>query len=82
MYANYSTGVIATPFAVVVDHAWKSLVVIVRGSATLDDMMTDLTLGMTELSSCGTKYGFDGTGRYAHTGILKSAQWICDDLLE
>mmetsp|Transcript_15456 Transcript_15456/g.38468 ORF Transcript_15456/g.38468 Transcript_15456/m.38468 type:complete len:610 (-) Transcript_15456:2613-4442(-) len=82
VYANYSTGVIATPFAVVLDHAWKSVVVTVRGSATLDDMMTDLTLSMTELSACGQQYGFDGTDRYAHTGILKSAQWIADDLLE
>mmetsp|Transcript_15461 Transcript_15461/g.38489 ORF Transcript_15461/g.38489 Transcript_15461/m.38489 type:complete len:875 (-) Transcript_15461:1699-4323(-) len=82
VYANYNTGVVATPFAVVLDHAWKSVVVTIRGSATLDDMMTDLTLGMTELSACGQQYGFDGTDRYAHTGILKSAQWIAHDLLE
>jgi hypothetical protein len=82
VYTNYSAGVIATPFAGVLDRGWKTVVVTIRGSVSIDDMMTDLTLGSTELSSCGRRYGFDGVDRYAHTGILASARWIANDLLE
>lgn len=32
------------------------------------------------LSLTGLKYGFDGTGRFAHSGMLKAATWIREDL--
>jgi hypothetical protein len=30
--------------------------------------------------SAGLEWGFDGRGRYAHSGMLKSALWIRNDM--
>jgi hypothetical protein len=81
VYANYRAGVVATPYAVVLDHAWKSVVVTIRGSQSIDDWMSDLAFVPRELDKCSEKYGFDGKGKFAHKGILDSAIWIADDLL-
>lgn len=32
------------------------------------------------LEQVGERFGFDGTGSYCHSGMLASAQWLCDDL--
>lgn len=80
-YTNYKAGIEATPYAVVLDHAWNSVIVAIRGSQSIDDMMSDLTIDRTELSRVGEKYGFHGIGRFAHKGILGCAEWVTDDLL-
>ena len=33
-----------------------------------------------KLTSIGEAYGFDGRGRYAHTGMIKAAEWIYKQL--
>jgi len=81
VYANYEAGIKATPFAVVLDHAWQSVVVTIRGSQSIDDFLSDLALTPVELDKCSQKYSFDGAGKFAHMGMLGSAEWITDDLL-
>ena len=81
VYANYKAGIVDTPFAVVLDHAWKSVVVTIRGSASIDDFVCDLAFMRRSLNSCGEKFGFDGRGKFAHKGMLDCSEWIADDLL-
>jgi hypothetical protein len=81
VYANYFDGLSATPFAVVLDHVWKTVVITIRGSVSIDDMITDVTMHTTELTSDGELYGFDGQHKFAHTGILGCAKWVTDHIL-
>jgi hypothetical protein len=71
---------VATPFAVVLDHAWKSVVVTIRGSQSIDDWISDTAMVPIELAKAGEKYGFDGVDKYAHKGFLDRAEWITHDL--
>jgi hypothetical protein len=82
VYANYKAGIVATPFAVVLDHAWKSVIVAIRGSASINDFICDLAFSRCSLDDYGIKYGFDGKDKFAHKGMLDCAEWITKDLLE
>ena len=81
VYANYFDGLSATPFAVVLDHVWKTVVITIRGSVSIDDMITDVSMHTTELTSDGELYGFDGQNKFGHTGILGAAKWVTDHIL-
>lgn len=78
LYANYECDVVKCPFAVVLDHKWNSVVVTIRGSTTIDDFVTDMTVDEVELTEWGKRCGFDGEGRFAHRGFLDSSAWIYD----
>eukprot|EP00529_Nitzschia_sp_RCC80_P000421 CAMPEP_0113445078 /NCGR_PEP_ID=MMETSP0014_2-20120614/2998_1 /TAXON_ID=2857 /ORGANISM="Nitzschia sp." /LENGTH=891 /DNA_ID=CAMNT_0000336113 /DNA_START=120 /DNA_END=2792 /DNA_ORIENTATION=- /assembly_acc=CAM_ASM_000159 len=80
VYARYECDVFKTPFAVVLDHRWNSIVVTVRGSTALDDFVTDMTVDEVELTEWGKRCGFDGEGRFAHRGFLDSSGWIYDEI--
>jgi sn1-specific diacylglycerol lipase len=80
LYANYECDVVKCPFAVVLDHKWNSVVVTIRGSTTIDDFVTDMTVDEVELTEWGKRCGFDGEGRFAHRGFLDSSAWIYDKI--
>ena len=50
LFASFITGVIATPYCVVVDQKFKAIVVSIRGTLSLEDAVTDLTIKPTKLS--------------------------------
>ncbi|KAG7356463.1 lipase class 3 [Nitzschia inconspicua] len=81
VYANYKAGIVAAPFAVVLDHAWDSVVVTIRGSASMGDFFCDLNFFQRSLEDYGNKYDFDGKGKFAHRGIVACSAWITEDLL-
>ena len=72
----------------------QALVITVRGTLSLEDCITDAVAHPESLQETGElasspfrdftapglKYGFDGTDRYAHSGMLKAAAWIREDL--
>ena len=49
---------------IVVDRAWKTVVVAIRGTLSLEDMITDVTISPRCLEELGKKFGFDGVGEY------------------
>jgi hypothetical protein len=49
VYANYQDTVMVTPFTIVLDHAWKSVVVTIRGSQYIDDWISDTVMVPIEL---------------------------------
>lgn len=79
VYANYEEGILATPFAIILDHEWKSVVIAIRGTLSVNDMVKDMMITPVEVREYGEKYGFQGEERYAHMGMLDSTEWIYKD---
>ena len=81
VYAQFQQGIKPKPYAIVLDHEWKSIVIAIRGTLSLEDMLADITLIPTELETIGQECGFDGKGRYCHAGIFASSEWIYRDIV-
>lgn len=75
IYCNYENKFCPT-FAVFYDHTKKTIVIAVRGTMSLEDCVRDMNIQPSEMTDAGELYGFDGSGRYAHRGMLKSAMYI------
>lgn len=80
-YASFETGFYETPYCIVIDRKWKSVVVSIRGSLTLEDCVVDVLLDPSPLDALGDKYGFAGEGQYCHGGVLECTQWLHSDLM-
>jgi hypothetical protein len=80
-YVQFGEGVARTPYCISVDHAWKSIVVVIRGTEGLDDVVADLRMVPVSMAECGTKRGFNGHDYFVHAGMLACAEWIYDDLV-
>jgi hypothetical protein len=80
IYLQFLQGLAKTPYGIFIDRPWKSVVVLIRGTASLDDAVADLSATPTSMEEHGAKYGFDGTNCFVHAGILKCAEWIYSDL--
>jgi sn1-specific diacylglycerol lipase len=80
-YAQFRCAVDGhTPYAIVIDHDWQSIVIVIRGSESLEDVLTSLTIRPTSLEEVGNLCGFDGSDLYAHSGMLTSTIWIYNDI--
>ena len=80
VFAQFKVGFAATPYCIVLDHDWKSIVIGIRGTLSLDDLLADVTLRPVSLDTLGERCGFDGTDRYAHSGMLACSEWIYNDI--
>ena len=80
VYANFTNKVIATPYCILLDEIERTLVVVIRGSVTLEDLVTDLQWSAIELNRVGERVGFDGRGKYGHRGMLTNSKWIYNDI--
>jgi sn1-specific diacylglycerol lipase len=68
------------PYAVFIDYEKEALIITVRGTLSLEDAVADAIAEPRPLDDIGEIYGFNGKGRFAHGGFLKSAIWIREDL--
>jgi sn1-specific diacylglycerol lipase len=82
VYAQFSNDIETRPYAVFLDYEKEALVITVRGTLSLEDCVADAMSEPEPLDVVGMQYGFNGVGRHAHSGFLKSAQWICEDLFK
>jgi sn1-specific diacylglycerol lipase len=80
-YASFEAGFYETPYCIIIDRKWKSVVLSIRGSLTLEDCVVDVLLDPSPLDDLGEKYGFDGTGQYCHGGVVECANWLHEDLM-
>jgi hypothetical protein len=80
VYAQFEQGIAMKPYMIALDHEWKSVVLAIRGTLSLDDCLSDVMVRPLELYDLGAELGFDGKGRYCHSGMLASAEWIYRDL--
>mmetsp|Transcript_31385 Transcript_31385/g.69571 ORF Transcript_31385/g.69571 Transcript_31385/m.69571 type:complete len:576 (+) Transcript_31385:5134-6861(+) len=71
VYLQYrQSSINHTPYAIIVDKKIRSVVITIRGSASLEDMAVDLQLSPAS---------FRGD-QFCHSGVLARAQWIYDDI--
>jgi len=80
VYARFDNGLIETPHCVVIDRKWKSVVLSIRGSLSLEDCLTDVLCDPESLEKLGMDYGFDGHGEYCHSGVVNRVEWLHDNL--
>lgn len=52
------------------------MLVVLRGTLSLEDVITDAICGGEELRVTGDMWGFNGVDRFAHSGMLRAAQHI------
>lgn len=81
-YASFEAGgFYETPYCIVIDRRWRSVVLSIRGSLTLEDCVVDVLLDPCPLDALGEKYGFSGGGQYCHGGVLECTNWLHADLM-
>ena len=77
VYAYFKSQIVASPYAVVLDHEWKSVVIVIRGTLSFEDVLTDLDVEPRCLKEVD---GYEGEARYVHAGMYKTCQWIIEDM--
>mmetsp|Transcript_23753 Transcript_23753/g.26471 ORF Transcript_23753/g.26471 Transcript_23753/m.26471 type:complete len:830 (-) Transcript_23753:86-2575(-) len=80
IHANFIDTITEIPYMILLDHDWKSVVVTIRGTITLESVLTDMNVAPEELLRLGEECGFDGKDFYCHTGMLASTEWIYRDI--
>lgn len=59
---------------------WRSVVIAIRGTFSLEDCVTDVLIEPESLESFGAEYGFDATNQYCHGGVLACVKNMYRDL--
>lgn len=84
IYCSFQTGVERCPYAIVVDKTKKTIVLAVRGTFSLESFATDLSIRPELLDNyrdrCEGLTHPSVAGEYCHSGMLKCAFTIYDDL--
>ena len=68
------------PYCIAIDHAWKCIVVAIRGTVSMDDIIADLQLKPSTIEAWGERCNFDSRGCYVHSGMLTNTSWIYEDI--
>lgn len=81
LYLSSSVGIEACPYGIVIDRSKKSIVVVIRGTLSLEDAVADLNLIPQPLQNHADRCPElkDEPG-HCHAGILQSVLWIYQDL--
>jgi len=80
VYAEFNNKLSTVPYCILLDHERSLVVLSVRGSLSLEDIVTDTLVLPESLEEVGTKYGFDGRGQYCHAGVLACFENVIRDL--
>mmetsp|Transcript_15200 Transcript_15200/g.29639 ORF Transcript_15200/g.29639 Transcript_15200/m.29639 type:complete len:999 (+) Transcript_15200:251-3247(+) len=83
LYANFNNDLGISPYIILVDRKWKTIVLAIRGTLSLEDMVSDVTISPTPLGEdlcreCGLDA--DWKDEQCHAGMLAGAKWIYDEL--
>jgi len=76
IYANFESSLEQSPYCIVVDHKWKSVVVSTRGTLSLEDCVMDVLVDPIQLDDFIDRWGFDksyiddGRNGFIHSGVL------------
>jgi len=80
VYVQLRSSFSDNPYAILLDHEWRSVVVSIRGTFSLEDCVTDVLIDPESLEQLGNAFGFDGSNQYCHGGVLASARNVIRDL--
>lgn len=81
IYAHFHSSFSEIPYCIIVDHDWKSVVLAIRGTFSLEDCVTDVLIEPVSLRELGEEFGFDGHDQHCHGGVMTSARIVYRDLL-
>ena len=76
IYISYKCSVNVVPFLVAADHSKQAIVVAIRGSMSLSDMVTDMngTIDKVPIEGCPDDW-------LCHRGITRAAQYVKESIL-
>ncbi|GKY94521.1 hypothetical protein MPSEU_000417900 [Mayamaea pseudoterrestris] len=80
VYAQLRSGFTENPYCILLDHEWRSVVVSIRGTFSLEDVVTDVLIDPEPLDELGREFGFDGKNQYGHGGTLACVRNVYRDL--
>jgi len=80
VYGSFQNDVDIKPYAVFLDHEKAAVVIAIRGTLSIEDCITDVLCHSEELRGLSDEWGYPGTGRWAHSGMLKAALTIRQEL--
>ena len=80
IYAQLNSSFKETPYCIVVDHRWKSVVLSIRGTLSIEDCVVDVLVDPESLEELGNEHDFDAKGQACHSGVLAETRWLFSDL--
>ncbi len=80
LFANFRNDVNVCPFIVLVDRRCRKILIVIRGTLSFEDMISDVTINPDPLDDVGEEFGFDGTREFCHRGMLEAAKYVYDDM--
>lgn len=80
VYAQFNNRLSSVPYCIMLDHDRSLVILSVRGSLSLEDVVTDTLVLPEPLDDLGDRYGFDGRGQYCHAGVLACFENVLRDL--
>jgi sn1-specific diacylglycerol lipase len=80
VYVQLKSSFSDIPYCILLDHSWKSVVVSIRGTFSLEDCVTDVLISPEPLEKLGEDFGFDASGQYCHGGVMSCVQNAHRDL--
>ena len=80
-YASFRQGYEESPYAITVDDEWRSVVITIRGTLSLDDAVADLAIRPVLLDILAERYECErARGEFCHNGCLQIADYIRQDI--
>lgn len=80
VFSSYENTTERKPYSIFLDHKKQQVVVAVRGTLSLEDCLTDAICDADELTLAGDRWGFDGHGMWAHSGFLRTAMRMREEI--
>ena len=80
VYVQLKSSFSDVPYCILLDHEWRSVVVSIRGTFSLEDCVTDVLIEPESLEELGNDFGFDGSNQYCHGGVLSCVRNVYRDL--
>eukprot|EP00536_Pseudo-nitzschia_multiseries_P012886 jgi/Psemu1/244944/estExt_Genewise1.C_5140003 len=80
VYAQFNNRLSSVPYCILLDHERSLVVLSIRGSLSLEDVVTDTLVLPESLEELGERYGFNGRGQYCHSGVLACFENVLRDL--
>ena len=80
VYVQLRSSLSDIPYCILLDHAWKSIVVSIRGTFSIEDCITDVLITPESLEKLGFDFGFDAIDEYCHGGVMSCARNVYRDL--
>ena len=79
-YACFLNGIVSTPYSIMVDKSKEKIIIAIRGTISIEDMVVDLQYKPACLEKVGVICGSDLKGHSCHKGFLARSKWLYNSL--